>query len=361
MSATTTLQRLLKHPHAAVFDKDPLAELVLRVSHAGGSSWVVAAGVLTVVAGGEEFTYQLTGYTVNTLADAMQADGLSVARVNSRYGHLSALALVEGNSGQWLSNGDHLRVFTSLLWALLQGYSREVDAAQEQIRQALLQMVIATAEGEWLDLWGTLYGVPRMTGESDAALRIRIPREAFRLRSNPRAIEAAIKELTGKDVTILEPWMDVFALDGSLLDGPEKIQDGDRVGPFLIQPYSSGPIDWSDVLPIIERNRPAGVLVLPPKGSIGSAVVVPGDYLVVLDIRRRHTGAAVIEDVALLDVSEIEEVSVPNDPFVRFTKVRNPMSVEYVGQYFNALPWRDETWASQNAIIGLAHDRTTLP
>ena len=212
--STTTLQRLLKHTHAAVFDKDPLAELVLRVSHAGGSSWVVAAGVLTVVAGGEEFTYQLTGYTVNTLADAMQADGLSVARVNSRYGHLSALALVEGNSGQWLSNGDHLRVFTSLLWALLQGYSREVDAAQEQIRQALLQMVIATAEGEWLDLWGTLYGVPRTTGESDAALRIRIPREAFRLRSNPRAIEATIKELTGKDVTILEPWMDVFTLDG---------------------------------------------------------------------------------------------------------------------------------------------------
>lgn len=361
MSATTTLQRLLKHPHAAVFDKDPLAELALRVRHEDGSAWTVASGVMSISAGAAQHTYQLADYTVDSLADALVADGFDVVRVNSQYGHLSALALVEGSNDQWLSNGDHLRVFTSLLWALLQGYSREVDAAQEQIRQALLQMVIATAEGEWLDLWGTLYGVPRMTGESDAALRIRIPREAFRLRSNPRAIEAAIKELTGKDVAILEPWMDVFTLDGSLLDGAEKIQDGDRVGPFLIQPYSSGPIDWSDVLPIIERNRPAGVLVLPPKGSIGSAVVVPGDYMVVLDIRRRHAGAAVIEDVALLDVSEIEEVSVPNDQFVRFTKIRNLMSVEYVGQYFNALPWRDETWASQNTIIGLAHDRTTLP
>ena len=29
----TTLQRLLKYPHAAVFDKDPLAELAIRVRH----------------------------------------------------------------------------------------------------------------------------------------------------------------------------------------------------------------------------------------------------------------------------------------------------------------------------------------
>ena len=32
----TTLQRLLKYPHAAVFDKDPLAELAIRVRHDDG-------------------------------------------------------------------------------------------------------------------------------------------------------------------------------------------------------------------------------------------------------------------------------------------------------------------------------------
>lgn len=397
MSATT-LQRLLKHPHAAVFDKDPLAELVLRVSHAGGSSWVVAAGVLTVVAGGEEFTYQLAGYTVSTLANAMQADGLSVTRVNSQYGHLSALALVEGASDQWLSNGDHLRVFTSLLWALLQGYSREVDAAQEQIRQALLQMVIATAEGEWLDLWGTLYGVPRMTGESDAALRLRIPREAFRLRSNPRAIEAAIKELTGKDVVILEPWRDVFTLDQSVLSGPDKMQDGERVGPFLIQPYSGVPIDWSDVLPIIERNRPAGVLTLPPQVDYRGGVVAPGDALVGTTIKRRHVAAVRTEDLALLDYADIEEVSVLNHPLRHLREIshrgaaaistatwppvswlRQPwdqitytvstrnwrsyrlyhLGVEYTSQPWSNQPWMSLPWLDINVVVGTTHSSSS--
>lgn len=360
MSATA-LQRLLKYPHAAVFDKDPLAELAIRVRHEDGSAWTVAAGVLSITAGATGFTYQLANYTVDSLADALVDDGFDVVRVNSVYGHLSALALVEGSNDQWLSNGDHLRVFTSLMWALFQGYSREVDAAQEQIRQALLQMVITTAEGEWLDLWGALYGVGRLDGESDAALRLRIPREAFRLRVNPRAIEAAIKELTGKDVSILEPWMDVFTLDGSLLSGPDKMQDGDRVGPFLIQPYSETPIDWSDVLPIIERNRPAGVASLPPKGRIGTSIAVPGEYVASFEIRRTHTGVAIIEDMALLDVSDIEDVSVPNDPFLRRTKSLSLLSVEYAGQTFLALPWRDETWASQGAVVILERSSTTTP
>lgn len=343
MSATT-LQRLLKHPHAAVFDKDPLAELVLRVSHAGGSSWVVAAGVLTVVAGGEEFTYQLAGYTVSTLANAMQADGLSVTRVNSQYGHLSALALVEGASDQWLSNGDHLRVFTSLLWALLQGYSREVDAAQEQIRQALLQMVIATAEGEWLDLWGTLYGVPRMTGESDAALRLRIPREAFRLRVNPRAIEAAIKELTGKDVSILEPWQSSFVLDQSLLSGPDKMQDGQFVGPFLIQPQSVGSIDWSNVLPIVERNRPAGVLTLSPQVLYRGGASLVGEIEVWTSKRRHHASSARYEDLVLLDYAEIEEVSVLNHPFGNTKTVLRRGYAEIAPPSWAPTPWQPAPW-----------------
>lgn len=394
MSATT-LQRLLKHPHAAVFDKDPLAELVLRVSHAGGSSWVVAAGVLTVVAGGEEFTYQLAGYTVSTLANAMQADGLSVTRVNSRYGHLSALALVEGASNQWLSNGDHLRVFTSLLWALLQGYSREVDAAQEQIRQALLQMVIATAEGEWLDLWGTLYGVPRMTGESDAELRIRIPREAFRLRSNPRAIEAAIKDLTGKDVSILEPWQSSFVLDQSLLSGQDKMQDGQFVGPFLIQPSSVGPIDWSDVIPIVDRNRPAGVLMLPPQVFYRGGASLIGEIEVGTSKKRRHVASLRYEDLVLLDYAEIEEISILNHPIKNsktvlhrgYAEIPSPswqllpwqpipwdqissyavltktwrsyrvykFGVEYVSQTWLDTPWTDRAWLDVNVVVGTSH------
>lgn len=359
MSATA-LQRLLKYPHAAVFDKDPLAELALRVRHPDGCTWTVAAGVMTVTAGSTPYTYQLTAYTVDTLADALVADGFDVVRVNSQYGHLSALALVEGSNDQWLSNGDHLRVFTSLMWALFQGYSREVDAAQEQIRQALLQMVITTAEGEWLDLWGSLYGIARLDGELDANFRLRIPREAFRLRVNPRAIEAAIKELTGKDVVILEPWRDVFRLDDSLLSGPDKMQDGELVGPFLIQPQSVGSIDWSDVLPIIERNRPAGVISLPPKVLYVGFASLSGDVLVGTSISRRHATSVQLEDLALLDYADIEEVSAINHPFIYRKSVQRMTAARYYSRPWPARRWENVKWSDANASVGTAYHRTTV-
>ena len=372
----TTLQRLLKYPHPAVFDKDPKAALVLRVRHASGCVWRVEAGIMSVTVGtAAPLTYNLQSFTIGGLKAALLADGLEVIDITDRYDTHSAMVLVEGGGSaadqfdgvypipgdQYVSNGDHVYAYTSLLWALMSTYSRELDAAAYQVRQALLQMVIATAEGEWLDLWGTIYSVPRVDGETDVDLRSRIPREAFRLRVNPRAIELAIKDLTGKTVSILEPWKDIFTLDVSLLSGPDKMQDSDHVGPFLIQPYSETPIDWSDVLPIIERNRPAGVLSLPPKGRIGTSISVPGEYTVEIEVRRTHTGVAVIEDMALLDVSDIEDVSVPNDPFLRRTKKLNLISVGYVGQTFLPMAWRDEAWSDQTVVVEVGHTSTTAP
>lgn len=410
---TTTLQRLLKYPHRAVFDKDPVAELVLRVRHASGCVWRIAGGVMTVTTGQGTHTYDLTALTVAQLRAAMVADGLSVQNVTAKFDSHSALVLVEGGGdssdqfdgvypipgNQLVSNGDHVYAYTSLLWALMSVYSREVDAAAEQVRQALLQMVIATAEGEWLSLWGTLYGVPRLDGETDAQLRLRIPREAFRLRVNPRAIELSVKDLTGKTITILEPWHDVFTLDQSPLSGGDKIQDGELVGPFLIQPSSVGSIDWSDVLPIIERNRPAGVLTLPPQvlyrggAELGDAIPVGTSK------RRRHVASPRYEDMALLDYAAIEETSVPNYPFLHrrtithigYAEIPPPawqpfpwqpipwselppyhvatknyrsyrvykLGVEYVSQTWPQRVWSDMAWAEINVVIGTAHSRTS--
>ncbi len=351
----TTLQRLLDHPHRAVFEKGAADELVFRLIHNAGASWAIGDGVMTARAGSLVRTYNLRALTVSGVIAALRADGFTVAHTSSRFDGFSALVLTEGAGEQNESNGDHVTAFTSLLWVLFTAYAGEVNAAHDQIRQALLQMVIATAEGEWLDLWGSLYSVGRLSGESDVAYRARIPQEAFRIRVNALAIELAILQLTGKAVQILEPWTSVFRLDQSVLSGGDKFQDGTRVGPFYIQPYSEVPIDWSDVMPIIERNRPAGVLVLPPMARIGTSIEVPGEYTAEFAVRRRHTGVAVIEDVALLDFSDIEDTSVVNDPFERRRRVRNEIAVEYTGQYWNALYWRDETWASQNAVLGSSH------
>lgn len=261
----TALQRLLKYPHAAVFDKTPQAEPVLRLRSEAGLAWQVADEVLSVTSGDRVLTYDLAALTVGQLAVQLQQDGLEVGPINPEFAGLSAAVLVEGHGDQAQSSGDRLTGFKSLLWSLYSAYGRELREARTQVGEALRQMVIWQSEGEWLDLWGALYNTPRLADEDDAAYQPRIPQEAFRIRVNALAIEQAIKDATGKDVRIEEPWGSMFRLDESALSGEQKFYDGERVGYHLIRPVSRVSIDWSDVLPVIERNRAAGVIVLPPE------------------------------------------------------------------------------------------------
>lgn len=261
---STVLQRLLKHPHSAVFDKAPGAELALRVRHPDGCIWVIADEALVVTAGVVSRTYDLSGLSVGQLAAALVSDGFEVLSLSPDWLTRPAMALIEGQGDQGASNGDHIEAFTSILWVLLSGYAAEARAADYQVSQALRQMVITQAEGEWLDLWGALYSVGRLVGESDAAYAPRIPEEAFRVRVNGFAIENAIKDATGFDVEIREPWRRMFALDVSALSGGDHLHDADFYTYHIIQPVARAPFDWAPVLEVINRNRPAGVLVYSP-------------------------------------------------------------------------------------------------
>lgn len=279
MTQTTTLRRLLNGLHHAVFDTAPDAALALRVSHPSGAVWSVADGVLTVQAGsGSPIVFVLGSYTIGQLASALAAAGFT-ATVSPEFAGRSALVLVETDD-RAATVGDGMTGFRSLVWALYTGYAGELRDAKLQVDQALRQMVITQAEGEWLDIWGALYGVQRNTSETDAAYAPRIPKEAFRSRVNALAIELAIFEATGFDVRIEEPWKQMFRLDFSLLSGGDKLYDGTTIGNHLIQPVgvSSG-IDWPAVLAVIERNRPAGVLVLDPIQYPGPTLAYSAQYV----------------------------------------------------------------------------------
>lgn len=261
----TMLKRLLGSLHTAVFDISPDSGLAFFIRHPAGVTWSVADETLTATVNSQSKTYQLNTMTVGQLAGQMALDGFEVSGLSPEFSGLSASVLVEGRGNTLNSNGDRLYAFRDLLRSILGGYARELRTAKAQIGEALKQMVITQAEGEWLDLWGALYNTPRPQGMVDTSYQPLIPQEAFRLRVNGYAIEKAILDLTGQRVHIEEPWEGMFRLDESTLSGTHRFYDGSSVGYHLIRPVADQAINWDGVLDIIERNKAAGVIVLPPE------------------------------------------------------------------------------------------------
>lgn len=283
----TALQRLLKYPHAAVFDTSPGAELALRIRNPAGLSWEVAGTTLQLTTGQNlhwdgTFTfagiydwgltrreYSLLGKTVGQLADELRADGHDVLFEGQEFAGRSAHVLVMGGGNQEESNGDHVHGYTSLLWSLYSAYAIEVEQAEVAVGQALRQMVLTQAEGDWLDVWAKLYGVPRVSDETDLDLQDRIPKEVFRLRVNGLAIEQAVQDITGETIRLVEPWRRMFTLSESALSGDHHLQDGKYFTYHVIHPVSGAGTDWASVLPVIERNKAAGVDLYAPMVDFG--------------------------------------------------------------------------------------------
>ena len=309
------LYRLLEYPHSPVFDKSSIPDVAFRLSMEPGLTWRVERGILFLAAGRFNRAYPLHLHTLTSLSELLEADGVQVFAINDEIGHRSALTLINGTASENQSNGNRLLSHSSLLWALMAAYGAEIDYAAYQVIQALRQMVMTQAEGEWLDVWANLYGFPRLPGEGDPALQVRIPEEAFALRVNKYAIEHRIERATGKDVEIFEPWTLMFTLDHSTLSGPDRFADDVYYNYHVIQPIAHSPMSFDDVLPVVHRNRAAGVVVYDPQ------VLLPPTHLVVDDlaiagtsITTTHAGLTLYMDRTLLDYMMIEDVSVLNHP-----------------------------------------------
>ncbi len=349
LSINVALQKLLEYPHSAVFDKSPEQELVLRIRGATSLNWSVKAGVLTVTVNGFAHKYALASLTFAALIDLMALDDIVVEYLNPAFSSLGSHMLLDAANDQDNSNGTYLYAYSAVLWALFASYSIELDRAQYSVGEALRQMIIGQANDEWLDLWGTLYDYKRTPGKLDIVYALEIPREAFRVRVNALAIEKAILELTGKDVRIEEPWFNMFRLDESQLSGRDRLYDGTSTGYHLIRPVSATPIDWDDVLSVIERNRAAGVKVLEPEVRLRR--FVDGRVAGRIYIARTDTQSVLIPTVAdgRLDYMQLSSGSFQHNYGVMISSIStfsvlgtgSPVSASM--QYYNITgdTWRD--------------------
>jgi len=87
--------------------------------------------------------------------------------------------------------------------------AQELTQAQSDIASALDQMLLTTADGEWLDEWGGYFGIPRLASEPDGAYGPRIISELVHPKGNNIALQNAISlYVNGLQVTVTDAPMD---------------------------------------------------------------------------------------------------------------------------------------------------------
>lgn len=273
------IERLLSHLYRS-FGKEPEDRIALRVRHPDIFVWEVSGRRLraSTAAGDTLADLDLRIIDMNGVADALEAAGCQIVYRDLELAGRVADTLIAGAGREDTSNGDALRCYTSLLWALLDTFSASLEVADQTTKDALRQAYMHTAEGAWLDYWGGHYGIPRTNHvqaggiigdiETDPQYLLRIVREVLRPRVNAIAIEEAILELAGENVTLYEPWRQMFVLSKSELSGIDHIHDGRYWTWNVIQPImygEAGARDWDRIMAVIERNRPIGTVIAGPE------------------------------------------------------------------------------------------------
>lgn len=244
------------------------------------STWRVADWQLTIEGTAGSVTFDLRTHTIASLAAAIEATGYAVLFLETALAPLSATLLLDGTGDQDTDNGDHLYAMTAPLALVLAGSERWYAAAEADIERALAQLILPGATMEWADLFGNIFGIERFAVEADADYTARIIAETLRTRSNPAAMLRNLRRLTGLDLSIREPWREVFILGSSRLGHRDWHLQGAPIYQYhtLQVVADAGGVDWARVIAEVDADRPAGTLLLSPATQRQSNVFVRVEF-----------------------------------------------------------------------------------
>ena len=219
VDAGNDLLRWLPHD----FDQDPGAVMAFTIAYDGQMVWTVDDdGVFsTETAGGtgSPLRVSLAGITIANLAAIINAQpGYDIVSLgDSATVQLGAMALIRTSVNIADPGGNRIMAYSNPNWALLEAIESELDVAQGQIGQMPAELSATTADSDFLDTIGALYGVPRLQGEPDAAYQQRIPAEVVRPKCNNVALEMAIEYFTGQECQVND--VVVYTPDAPLWNG----------------------------------------------------------------------------------------------------------------------------------------------
>lgn len=247
----------------AYFNTDPMLQAAARLRHAqySPSQWRVRDFVLTL----DGRDYALETLSLAGLWDALEANGYEVLWFDTDLIRFGAIILDDGAGQGEVDNGLTLYARSNLLYAIMQPTEWQLTQFERAIPEAVAMESMRTAAGFWLDRHGALYGIERPSVIDDAAYLRYIFEEILRPRNTPRGMEYTLRRRTGRDVRIVEPWQHVARWDQTTLGADQRFHDGMRWTWNLLQAASPEPGAWEEVQAIVDTDRPAGCVLLPPQ------------------------------------------------------------------------------------------------
>ncbi|MBT9670560.1 hypothetical protein GPK34_00715 [Secundilactobacillus kimchicus] len=144
---------------------------------------------------------------------------------------------------------------------VLDAIDKQLNQIEEDTIASKAQLFLSKASEEWLDYWGSWFGLKRGKGQDDVAYRKSLINHVEHPRDTLPALKQAISEYlhtNTKSVRIYEPWQDIFILNDSKLNSHAHLaSDYYHVGVIdisITKPFDAGVID------VINWFRPDGVL-----------------------------------------------------------------------------------------------------
>lgn len=127
---------------------------------------------------------------------------------------------------------------------------------------------VAGAEGQWLTLLASGYGITRSTGESDASVRTRIRaiEDALTVSAIEDAVDALLADLTAVPCELVEHWhaplvADTDDLEWAAITDHSHLFDEHNAFTVIVPDFGDFPDDaiYAAVVAEVERLRGAGV------------------------------------------------------------------------------------------------------
>mgnify|MGYP000917329676 CR=1 FL=1 len=144
--------------------------------------------------------------------------------------------------------------------AILSSINSELSNVEQDTISAKLEMMLGNANDEWLDFWGSWFGLKRNASD-DEAYRQEIINHVKHPRDTIPALREAIARFLNEDVSsvkIYEPWTDIFILNDSNLNSNAHLM-GDYYQYGIIDIHVNVPFD-SNLIDVINWFRPGGVI-----------------------------------------------------------------------------------------------------